>query len=283
VANYRVYQYTAIGRPLDPSWPSNRAVLILLPLAAVLGAVLGWFDDAGLVALLLRGLRMALLAFLAWALARELDPDDPSAAFVGLTLALIVGVAIPNAGLLAAVATLGLVRCVNRSTGLPARKSDSTVLTLLAIATIYLTGSPLFGAVAALAFVMDGSLRDPLRHQWLFALVCLGATVVYMVDHDVSPWAISAPDTLFEWLSVLVLLMFALYLLLTDRVRARSDVGNRPLDLARVRGGMAVGLAAALQGIGKPASVAVIVAAVAGICVGMAIRKGFRAPATGES
>jgi hypothetical protein len=102
------------------------------------------------------------------------------------------------------------------------------------------------------------------------------------VDYDVSLWAVAAPDTLFEWLSVLVLLMFALYLLLTNSVRARGDVGNRPLDLARVRGGMAVGLAAALQGLGQPGQVAVIVAAVGGICIGMAIRKGFRAPVTSE-
>jgi hypothetical protein len=283
VANYRLYQYTAIGRPLDPSWPSNRAVLILLPLAVLLGAGLGWAGGDNLVELLLRGLRLAVLMFLAWALARELDPDDHSAAFVALAIAVIVGVAIPDAGLLTAVATLGLVRCVNRSTGLPARKSDSAVLMLLAIAVIYLTGSPLFGAVAALAFVLDGSLRDPLRHQWLFALICLGAMVVYLVDYDVSPWAVAAPDTLFEWLSVLVLLMFALYLLLTKSVRARGDVGNHPLDLARVRGGMAVGLAAALQGLGQPGQVAVIVAALGGICIGMAIRKGFRAPVASES
>lgn len=283
MANYRLYQYTAIGRPLDPSWPSNRAVLILLPLAALLGAVLGWLDGEPMTALLLRGLRMALLAFVAWALARELDPDDPSAAFIGLALGLLVGIAIPDAGLMTAIATLGLVRCVNRSTGLPARKSDSVLLMLLAIAIIYWTRSPLFGAVAALAFAMDGSLKEPLRHQWLFALICLGGTIVYMVDYEVSPWAVGAPDTLFEWLSVLVLLMFALYVLLTHRVRSRSDVGSRPLDLARVRGGMAVGLAAALQGLGQPANVAVIVAAIAGICIGMAVRKSFRAPVASES
>jgi hypothetical protein len=46
---------------------------------------------------------------------------------------------------------------------------------------------------------------------------------------------------------------------------------------------MAVGLAAALQGLGQPGQIAVIVAAVGGICIGMAIRKGFRAPVTSES
>lgn len=282
-SGYRLYQFTSIGRPLDPSWPSNKAVLVLLPLTALLGAYLAWLDGAAPLGMLLRGLQFALLMFVAWALGREFDPDDPSAAFVGLGLGLLVGMAIPDAGLLTAFATLGLVRMVNRSTGLAARKSDSVVLMLLAIAVIYTTGNPLFGGVAALAFILDGSLRDPLRHQWVFALVCLGGMVVYMVDYDIGPGRIGAPDSLFEWVSVLALLTFALYILLTRAVRSRGDVGNRPLDPARVRGGMTVGLLAALQGLARPGDVAVIVAAVAGICIGMAVRKSFRAPSASQN
>jgi len=61
-------------------------------------------------------------------------------------------------------------------------------------------------------------------------------------------------------------------------VRCRTDVHDRPLDVNRVRGGMLVALCAALQGIQSPAAVAVIVASIAGVCVGMAFRKSFKAP-----
>lgn len=277
-SSYRIYQYTSIGRPLDPAWPSNKAVLILLPLAAVLGAALAWAGGETASAVLAAAVRFALAIFVAWALARELDPDDHSAAFISLGLGLLVALATGSPGLLTAFAALGLVRVVNRSTGLAARKSDSVLLLVLSIATIYWTASPLFGAVAALAFAFDGSLRDPLRHQWVFALVSLGGTVVYMVDHDLGLGPVSAPDSLFEWVSVLFLLMFALYVALTRKVRSQGDVGDRPLDVNRVRAGMAVGLLAALQGLGQPEGVALIVAAIAGVCVGMAVRKSFRAP-----
>jgi hypothetical protein len=50
------------------------------------------------------------------------------------------------------------------------------------------------------------------------------------------------------------------------------------LDLNRVRAGMAVGLFAAVQGIYHPQEVALIVAVIAGICFGMAFRKGFKTP-----
>jgi hypothetical protein len=277
--NYKIYQYTSIGRPLDPAWPTNKAVLVLLPIAAVLGAALAWAGGGTLPEVLLRAVNVALVLFVAWALARELDPDDQSVAFIRLAAGVLVAVVIDSPGVLVAFVALGLVRIVNRSTGLAARKSDSVLLVLLSIAVIYWTESPLFGGVAALAFLLDGSLKEPLRHQWVFALVCLGGMVVYMVDHDIGVGRLGAPDSLFEWLAVLFLLMFALDTILTRRVGSRGDVNNRPLDLSRVRGGMVVGLLAALQGIDRPKGVAVIVAAIAGICVGMAFRKRFREPA----
>ena len=278
MGKYSIYQYTSIGRPLDPAWPSNKAVLVLMPLAAVVGAALEWADGGTLSAVMLQAMNLALALFLSWALARELDPDDQTVAFISLAAGVLVGMLLDSPGLLAAVATLGLIRVVNRSTGLPARKSDSVVLVLLTITVIYWTGSPLFGGVAALAFVLDGSLKEPLHHQWVFALVCLGGMIVYLVDHGGGLGLPGTPDSLFEWLSVLFLLMFALDILLTRRIRSRGDINDRPLLVGRVRGGMAVGLLAALQSVDRPENVAVIVASIAGICVGMAFRKGFRAP-----
>ena len=40
--NYRIYQYTSIARPPDPSETAMRVIAYLLPVAAVLGAALGW-------------------------------------------------------------------------------------------------------------------------------------------------------------------------------------------------------------------------------------------------
>jgi hypothetical protein len=279
MASYRLYQYTSIGRPLDPAYPTNKAVLALMPAAAVLGAVLAWSAGAGLLEVLQQALVFALILFGSWALARELDPDDNPVAFISMACAMVVALTVSSPGLLIVFVTLGLVRIVNRTTGLAARRLDSLVLMVLSIALIYLTESPLFGLVAALAFILDGSLKDPLRQQWIYGLVCLGGTIVYMVDHDISLTHLQAPDALLDWLTLLFLLIFALDMALMRSVRSAGDVGGRPLDVNRVRGGMAVGLCAALQGTQSLADVAVIVAVIAGICIGMAFRKGFRAPA----
>lgn len=281
MANHRIYQFTSVGRPLDPAFPTNRAVLILMPMSAVLGAVLSWIQSGDPWQALQQALVYALLIFLAWALAREFAPDDNPAAFISLSGGLVVALASSSPGLMTAFVTLGLVRIVNRTTGLAARRTDSIALMALSIVTIYATASPLFGGVAALAFILDGSLREPLRQQWLYGLICLGASVVYMVDHGIGPTHLSVPDSLFEWLALLFMLIFALNIILTRTVRSKADTGGRALEVNRVRAGMAIGLLTALQGIHEPAEVAVIVAAIAGICIGMAFRKGFRAPPAG--
>ena len=278
MANHRIYQYTSLGRPPELSDPAARIVLYLLPAGAILGAVMGWLSGGGLAAALHEALIYALALYASWALARELDPDDSPAAFISLAAGLLAVLLVDSPGILIAFVVLGLVRMVNRSSGLPAKKTDSFLTMALSIFIIYSTDSALFGAVAALAFFLDGSLREPLRHQWVFGLVCLGGMIVYMVDHDIGWRLLSGPDTLFKWLSLLFILIFALDSFLLRRVRTRGDVNGLRLDVARVRGGMAIAFLAALQGFNKPAEVVIIVATIAGLCIGMAFRKSFKAP-----
>jgi hypothetical protein len=281
LAYHKIYKYTSIGRPLEPAFLSNKAVLILMPLGAALGAVTAWADGQTGMQLLQQAVFFLLVVFGSWALARELDPDDHTAAFISMAAAVFAALVVDAPGILIVFTTLGLVRLVNRSTGLAARMADSVLVMFLTLLVIYTTESPFFGIVAALAFILDGSLKEPLRHQWIFGLVCLGGMIVYMVDNDIGFEQLSAPNSLFEWLALLFLLIFALNTLLLKKVYSKGDMSGKTLDLGRVRGGMAVGLFAALQGIVRPDDVVIIVASIAGICIGMAFRKGFKAPVAG--
>jgi len=278
---HRIYKYTSIGRPLELDRPTHKAVLVLMPLAALLGAATAWMDASPGVQVLQSAVSYLLIIYGAWALARELFPDDSPAAFISMALAMLAALAFDAPGILIVYTTLGLVRITNRSSGLAARKSDSIIVMLLVFWVIYTTESPFFGAVAALAFVLDGSLKDPLRHQWVFALICFGGMIVYMVDHDVGLAYFVAPDALLEWVSLMVLLVLALDMFLLKEVHTCADSNERRLDLARVKGGMAVGLFAAFQGMVALEGVILLVAAIAGIGIGMAFRKAFQAPASG--
>jgi len=281
VIQSRVYRYTSIGRPLDPAWPSNLAVLILTPVAAVAGFALAiWNGDGSWQAIQIAA-KCALALFGSWALARELLPDDQAAAFVSMAFGSLAVLAYSQPGLLLLFATLGLVRIVNRSSGAAALTSDSLAVTGLTVWAIYSCHSPWFGFVAALGFFLDGVLKKPIRKQWFFSLICLGGMLVFIVDHDIGWWPVFVPDTLMEWLALLALLLFSMNLLLLKKVHSRGDVSHDRLEPERVKAGMAVGVLAGLQGLESMQQVILIIATIAGLCIGITFRRAFRSPAKG--
>lgn len=269
-----------MARPLDPRRFEHKAVLALMPAGALLGALLAWMERLPVVQVLQQAVIFLLVVYGSWVLAREMDPDNPISAFIGMAVCILAAMAVESQGLLVAFTTLALVRMANRSSGLEFRKSDSIITLVFVLLVMYSTGSPLYGVVAGAAFILDGSLREPLRRQWLFALFCFGGTVVYVVDHHWGFSQLVPPGSLFAWVALLFLLIFALNTALLKTVRSTSDAEGKPLDAGRVRAGMWVGLFAALQGIARPGEVVILVGVIAGISLGMAFRKGFKPPAT---
>ncbi|MBW4696891.1 MAG: hypothetical protein KME03_03110 [Aphanocapsa lilacina HA4352-LM1] len=177
---------TAIGRSVDLSYPTNRAIAVLAGLTAaalsVLQLCLGtpWLQSA------LWGLTAGISVFLAWAIARELDPDQDLSAFVAAGLA-IVGIGIwglPDLGMLFWL--LLLVRMVNRTTGLSAKWSDS--LAVLALGGwLAFQGNWAFAALTAVALWLDSQLRPTNRPQLVFAGLGAALTAIALVFAGVTP------------------------------------------------------------------------------------------------
>lgn len=278
---HRIYRYTSIGRPLDPAYSTNRAVLILLPVSLLLGLAWSLYSGTGWPEALSNGLVFMGAIFGSWALGRELLPDDHAAAFVSMALAFVVCLAYYSPGLIVLFATLGLVRVVNRSTGLAATTRDSFLVSALAIWTVYATGSPWFLAIAALVFLLDAILKNPQKKQLFFSLLCIAAMVVYIVDHDSDWLSFAIPASLGQWLAILATLMFGLNLPLLKKVHSQGDVDGKRLDVDRVKAGMMIALLATLQGLHNIIDVVILVATIAGLCLGIAFRRSFRSSGKG--
>lgn len=279
MAYHRIHQFSSLVRPPETKQFSGKALWVLMPAAALLGVVLAWRAGLTPSEMLQQAVYALLMVYGSWALASELVPDDQVAPYLSTMAGFMVILFAASPGILILYTTLFLVRMVNRSSGLAARKTDSWLVLALVLLVIYATDSPLYGLIAGLAFILDGSLREPLRHQWIFGLVCFGGAIVYMVDHDATFGRIVAPGSLFDWLAMLFLLLFALNTWLLKSVQATGDANGMTLDTGRVKGGMAVGCLCAAQGMINPDNVVLIVAVIAGICFGMAFRKGFNSPA----
>jgi hypothetical protein len=278
---HRIYRYTSIGRPLDPSWPSNKAVLFLVPIALLFGIAWTLMMGQSWQTALSNGGVFALAIFGSWALGRELLPDDHAAAFVSMAVALLACMSYYSPGLWVLFTTLGLVRIVNRSTGLKARTRDSVVVFLMVIMTVYTNESPWFAAVAALAFALDAGLKEPQRRQLLFAILCLATMIIYIVDHDTEWLSFQAPGALIQWVAIATTLLFGLNLALFKKVHSKGDVGDKRLDPERVKAGMGIAMLATLQGLGQMVDVILLVASITGLCLGVAFRRSFRASGKG--
>ncbi len=239
-----MYRFTSIARPVDPAFLTNRALLILLPILALLGAALaslGYTDSSPLSA----ALSGALVAFVAWALTRELAPDFDGVAFVALAFAWAANIAFDMSQVLLAFVALVLVRVVNRSTGLPARPFDTlSVLGFCSWAAIN-TQQPLIVLVASLAFALDASLEKPLRLHYLAAVVCL-AVFGWML---LGEFDLLASDlTLRDWSLVGAVAVGVILVVSTSpEPVSYCDVSPERLDRVRVNAGLVVGGLLALQ------------------------------------
>jgi len=276
--SHPIYRLSSIARPLEPKYPTNLAVLILLPLIGIgMAAWLVLGRDYALSSAALSGVSAMFAAFLAWALARELDPDRNQAAFVAMGLAVIaVGFEL-TPGLLLTASVLMSVRIVNRTVGPPARLTDLVMVLLLAGAATFISGSWWAGLILAAAITLDGYLDgDPKRNIAFTAI----AIALALVGWGLQGFAL--PDFAplwWEWTAAVVVVggAFLAMALSCPPVKSLCDATGETLSRNRVKAAMVLALAGGylslLGGLGGLTLALPIWAAMAGVTEGRAMPK----------
>lgn len=237
---------TTLGRPLDPAYPTNRAVLVLMPLAGLVAGGLALASGSGAGAALVQGGAGALAALVSWALAREVAPDDE---YFGAFLAMAAGFGAYlafDAALLPAVVALMVARLVARTTGAPATVLDATVVALIGLFAAWRFESPLLAWVVALALVLDAVLRPGLPRQWVFAGLAAGGGAVMWLTGAAGDLTPEQPD-LVPRVAVSIAGVATLAMAVaTKRVRSVGDAGGESLSVVRVRAAQVLALLAAV-------------------------------------
>ena len=241
---------SCLVRPLDPRYPTNRAVLIILPIAGAIAAGVAMGQGASVWRLLVAALGGAGTAFVSWALARELAPDDNPAAFVSMALAFATFLAIPHTSVILVLAAVMLVRILNRSVGIPAGIADSLGVVAVVAWAMYANRNPLPAVVGAIAFALDATLAPALRRQWLFALLCLVLASLVAVPSGVS-WNVVAPieTPRLLWVLAVIAAGFVVVIVRTQRLVSVCDLTGAALAPPRVHAGMVVALMLATTGL----------------------------------
>ena len=232
---------TSIGRAVDLTYATNRAIAVATVLVTVGGLFWRRLSGAPWLSSAAWGTQVGLTVFLTWALCRELDPDHAIASFVAAGLAL-VGVAAWSLPKLTAVLwLLILVRIVNRTTGLAAGALDALGLVGLG-GWLSLQGTWGYGLVTAMALFLDSRLPDPARRQLLFALLSAVVTVLAAGLAIGSPW--EAPSLAG---GLVALGLSSVFLPVIFSVRSLDSVGDETgerLAPARVRAAQVLALLA---------------------------------------
>ncbi|UHD17932.1 hypothetical protein [Thiocapsa bogorovii] len=249
-------QISGIARPIEPGYPTNRWIAVLTLLVLIAGGVWRLLDGDGWLTASGWSASAAVSFFLAWALARELDPDRELAAFVaaGFTLPALAAAGLgwlPLPDLAALFLVLLAMRVMNRSTGVAATVPDTVGLLGLGLWLGY-ESSPIYLAVAVAALLIDALLGPADRRRVILAVLAatIGGVLVAIGDPPYAPP--SPPTSAPMWVPVPVLAalimsaIFAVTIRAADQVQSLADATAEPLSPRRVRAGQLLALLTAL-------------------------------------
>lgn len=236
-----IKRWSSLSRSYDLSLPRNRFILVLTAAGAIMGFIIGYRSFwAGV----LQAAVAAAIVFLAAALAKEVDPDKPSASLLAAGLGLpFIGPADPLSPV-ALFWLLGSLRLLNRSTGVQPRTSDVLGLIVLS-GWLSWQVTPLFGILMGGCLILDGLLPSGLQANRLTGgAILLASAIGWSSSHQsheiLQPWQIG-------FIMAIAIAFIGLVILKNDQTSAVDDATGKPLHALRVQAGQAFALSAGLS------------------------------------
>lgn len=263
VTDLQMHRTTALGRPIDPAYRSNRLAIagsVLTALTVMVGnAVLPYVLDVSPIA-------SAVAVFLAWAIGRELDPDRPASAAIAMALSFgaILFIGVPS--LLLGTAVLVGTRMISGTVGTRLRPLD--VVALIAVAALLGTQSMALPGAAILVtgvLVIERASPKGILVGLAIGIVTAGVAVSSGAD---AVWTM--PNGI-EWFAAVTIGGATVAVTPAARPDSMTDAGDQRLSqgrvtAARITGGVTV-LAGfiVIGGLGIAAPAATVGAALVGI------------------
>ena len=224
------HKITALGRPIDPNYPTNRAILVLCLAALAIAVGSGMMAGFSLMEGIGQGVGLAGALFFGWALCREITPDDEYIAFLAAVLAGIGAYWLDTPSFLLLFWALLTLRVVNRTTGLPSRPLDTLGVLVLGVWLSW-QGHVEIGLATAIAFWLDASLDQPLRRHRYMAVLILVTSLTAVLAGRMPPF--SEPSI--GLIAVAGVLLIAALLAYKPDLQSLGDVSGERLDARRVR------------------------------------------------
>ncbi len=224
-------KFTSTGRPLDMKYKTNNIIAIATP-AVMLGAfVFEMFHGGAWNETIWQGIGAGLGVFLAWAIGRELDPDNQYSSILTMVFAIVLLFIWPLPDLLGLFWVLIAMRIINRSTGLPAKITDSLILLILTTVLVYQGKWP-YGLAALTVFFLDAVQKTRLKRQWYFVAVA-SIIILFGIFWWENQWQFSS----LPWpyiAAVFAIILFHMVIMESVKVKSKGDITSEPLNPGRV-------------------------------------------------
>jgi len=222
-----------LGRPVDISYPSNAFILVFAAASFLGFGLASVFGGGSALGSLAFGFRVFLSVFLAWAIGREIDPDQSLTAALAAVGQVIVIWFVDVPSLLFSFWALFTFRVLNRTTGLKAGYGDTVLATAISAWAGYQL-SWVIPAAAAAIFIADSFLKEPNRIHLVIGTLLAGEAA-YLLVPDPGIWSgfVKYPVKLGLVIGISVAFLFVIYR--SRNVTSVGDETGEPLAARRVQ------------------------------------------------
>jgi hypothetical protein len=185
MANFR----SAFERPIDPRYPTNLTILVVILIFGVIAFVLSLTNALPLVDVLLNAVMTGATVLITWMISREISPDYEYASIFAAVIAGFVSIIAgsPEVDLLASFSLILFLRIVNRLVGPPATLPDAIIVLVILIVLAITSHHWVLVPVGALALLVDGVLKPARPIHLVFALLGGGITVAMVALDRIEP------------------------------------------------------------------------------------------------
>lgn len=228
----KITQLSALARPLDINYRSNRNMLLIFLLVLILGTAYQWLLGLQFLDSLWWGVQAAFVIFLTWALGREVDPDINSTAMLSLAVALAAFYFFGTFNWLLLIAWLMLMRIGSHICGQSVKLMDAVLVIGLATYLVW-RGDYIIGFALTVVFFADYRLRPAHDRSLWYSVASFVLSIIALIFTSLEDYNFSYD---YYWMGgvIAVVLLFAV-LTIPDYKRPRSTEDYRVQALSGSR------------------------------------------------
>ena len=229
----KIERITGIARSLNFKYPTNRAIIIIVASAFLLGTLVQVLLDSTFSESIIWAFGAAGSVFFSWALARELDPDHNASAFISVAFVVPTLFFANLPTLLVLVWFLVIIRILNRITGITPTLLDLVVIIVLAVVLSWQV-MWLYGLLTSLVLYVNQSMDGKGKQCVLLSMIIIPLVILSILlgNTDLVTVEMSSGTTI---ATAAITLLFIPVIFLTDTVQSLTDVTGELVPTFRLR------------------------------------------------